>query len=144
VRTFEDVVSTATAQSRFSAVLWTIFAAVALILASVGVYGVISYSVAQRSHEIGVRMALGARRGQVLGMVVKQGMTLVGAGVLLGLLGAWFAAKLLENQVYGVSTSDPLTYAVVPLVLLVVALIANLLPARRATRVDPLESMRYE
>jgi putative ABC transport system permease protein len=144
VRTFEEVVSTATAQSRFSAVLWSIFAGVALILASVGVYGVISYSVAQRSHEIGVRMALGARRGQVLGMVVKQGMTLVGAGVVIGLLGAWFAAKLLESQVYGVSTSDPLTYAVVPLVLLLVALIANLLPARRATRVDPLESMRYE
>lgn len=144
VRTLEDVVSGALSQSRFRTVLLSIFAAVALVLASVGVYGVISYSVAQRTHEIGVRMALGAHRGEVLGMVVRQGMALVAIGVAVGLAGAWFLARYLSSQVYEVSTSDPLTFVVVPAVLLLVALVANLLPARRATRVDPLEALRYE
>ena len=144
VRTLEDVVSSALSESRFRTVLLAIFAAVALVLASVGVYGVISYSVAQRTHEIGVRMALGARRGEVLGMVVRQGMALVAIGVAVGLAGAWVLSRYLSSQVYEVSTTDPLTFILVPVVLLAVALVANLLPARRATRVDPLEALRYE
>ncbi|HYG65048.1 MAG TPA: FtsX-like permease family protein, partial [Thermoanaerobaculia bacterium] len=144
VRSLEEVVSQALAQSRFKTVLLGLFAGLALVLAAVGVYGVISYSVAQRTHEIGIRMALGAHRGQVLRMVVRQGMGLVLAGVIAGLVLAWFAVRLLTDQVYGVSPSDPATFALVPLVLLAVALLANYLPARRATRVDPLEALRYE
>jgi putative ABC transport system permease protein len=144
VRTLEEVIASGLAQSRFKSVLLGLFAGLALVLAAVGVYGVISYSVAQRTHEIGIRMALGAHRGQVLRMVVRQGMGLVGAGVLAGLVLAWFAVRLLTDQVYGISPSDPATFALVPLVLLAVALLANYLPARRATRVDPLEALRYE
>jgi putative ABC transport system permease protein len=144
VRPLDDVLSQALARSRFKAVLLALFAGLALVLAGVGVYGVISYSVAQRTHEIGIRMALGAHRGQVLRMVVRQGMMLVGLGVLAGLAVAWFAVRLLTDQVYGVKPSDPATFTVVPLVLLAVAFFANYLPARRATQVDPLEALRYE
>ncbi|MDP9121576.1 MAG: ABC transporter permease, partial [Acidobacteriota bacterium] len=144
VRTMADVVTASLAQSRFKAVLLGLFAALALVLAAIGVYGVVSYSVAQRTHEIGIRMALGAPRQQVLRMVVQQGMSLVLVGLAAGLVLAWFATRLLADQVYGVSTGDPLTYLVVPLTLTLVALAANVVPARRATRVDPLEALRYE
>ncbi|HVR96529.1 MAG TPA: ABC transporter permease, partial [Thermoanaerobaculia bacterium] len=144
IRPFDEVVSEALSQSRFKTVLLGLFAAIALVLAAVGVYGVISYSVTQRTHEIGIRMALGAERTSVLRMVVRQGMVLVLTGVGVGVVLAWMASRYLETQVYGVSTSDPATFVAVPLVLAGVSLLANYLPARRATTVDPLEALRYE
>jgi putative ABC transport system permease protein len=148
VRPLESVVAEALAGSRFQSVLLGIFAGAALLLAAIGVYGVISYSVAQRTHEIGIRMALGARRPEVLGLVIRQGMALVLAGVGLGLalavlLLAWLSERL-AKFIYGGSAFDPLPLIAVPLVLLAVALLANWLPARRATRVDPLVALRYE
>jgi putative ABC transport system permease protein len=139
-----QVVAASLAQSRFKAVLLALFAGLALVLAMVGVYGVISYSVAQRYHEIGIRMALGAQGRQVLGMVVRQGMTQVLIGLGLGLAGAWYASRFLAGQIYGLSATDPLTFVAVPLALAAVALLANWLPARRATRVDPLDALRQE
>ncbi len=148
VRPLESVVAEALASSRFQTVLLGIFAGAALLLAAVGVYGVISYSVAQRTHEIGIRMALGARRPAVLGLVIRQGMALVLAGVGLGLvlsmiLLRWLSERL-ASFLYGGRAFDPLTLVAVPLVLLAVALLANWLPARRATRVDPLVALRSE
>lgn len=139
-----QVVAASLAQSRFKAVLLALFAGLALVLAMVGVYGVISYSVAQRSHEIGIRMALGAQDRQVLGLVVRQGMTQVLIGLALGFAGAWYASRFLAGQIYGLSPTDPLTFVAVPLGLAAVALVANYLPARRATRVDPLDALRQE
>jgi putative ABC transport system permease protein len=144
VQPMEQVVSEALAQSRFKTLLLGLFAGLALVLAAVGVYGVVSYSVAQRTHEMGIRLALGARRGQVLQMVVVQGMRLVLIAAAVGLAAAFYLTRFLREQVYGVSATDPLTFVVVPLVLLTVALLANWLPALRATRVDPLEALRYE
>jgi predicted lysophospholipase L1 biosynthesis ABC-type transport system permease subunit len=148
VMPMEAVVAEALATSRFQTVLLGVFAAVALILASIGVYGVISYSVAQRTHEIGIRMALGARRSEVLGLIIRQGMALVLAGVALGLvlslLVVWWLSERIATYIYGGSAFDPLTFIGVPLVLLAVALLANWLPARRATRVSPLVALRSE
>ena len=144
VATLSDVVSASLAQSRFKAVLLALFAGLALVLALVGVYGVVSYSVTQRTHELGIRMALGARREQVLRLVLRQGMTQVLIGLALGLVGAWFASRFLAGQIYGLSATDPLTFVAVPLGLAAVALVANYLPARRATRVDPLVALRQD
>ncbi|HSK78701.1 MAG TPA: ABC transporter permease [Thermoanaerobaculia bacterium] len=144
IRTLEELVSASLSQSRFKTVLLALFAGLALVLAAVGVYGVVSYTVAQRTHEIGIRMALGAQRQSVLRLVVGQGMVLVLAGVAAGLLGAWFASRYLEDQVYGVSAKDPATFLAVPLVLAAVAFVANYLPARRATQVDPLVALRRD
>jgi putative ABC transport system permease protein len=144
IRTMEDRVAQSLAQSRFKMVLLTLFAGLALVLAAVGLYGVVSYSVAQRTHEIGIRMALGAERRNVLRLVVRQGMVVVLIGVAVGLAGAWYASRFLAGQVYGVSAKDPVTFLAVPLVLLAVALLANYLPARRATQVDPLVALRQE
>ncbi len=144
VRPMEQVVSEALSQNRFKTLLLGFFAGIALLLAAVGVYGVISYTVAQRTHEIGIRMALGARPREVLRLVVRQGMTLVLLGVVAGLALAGYAVRFLSDQMYGMSAFDPMTFALVPLVLAAVALVANLLPALRATRVDPLEALRYE
>ena len=144
IRPMEQVVAEALAQSRFKTLLLGLFAALALVLAAVGVYGVVSYSVAQRTHEMGIRMALGARPGQVRRMVLIQGMRVVLISSAIGLGAALFATRFLREQVYGVSATDPVTFAVVPLVLFAVALVANWVPAMRATRVDPLEALRYE
>jgi predicted permease len=135
---------------RLFAKLLTLFALLAQQLAAIGLFGVLAYTVAQRTHEIGIRMALGANRANVMKMIVKQGMTLVLLGVILGLAGAYVLTKYLESWIslskmlFGVKVSDPLTYGLIALLLTVVALIACYIPARRATKVDPLVALRYE
>jgi len=144
VQTMDDVVSGANARPRFTLVLLATFAAVALVLAAVGIYGVISYAVSRRTHEIGVRVALGASPMTVVRLVVGQGMRVVAAGVVAGVAGALVVTRLMANLVYGVRVTDPLTYVGVALLLTVVALVASYIPARRATRIDPLVAMRTE
>jgi putative ABC transport system permease protein len=144
VRTMEDVVSESVGPRRFSMELLSGFAALALFLAAIGIYGVIAYSVTQRTHEIGIRMALGARRGDVLRLVVGQGLKPVGMGVALGLIVAWPLTRLLSGLLFQVSATDPWTFAGIPLLLAGVALCACYLPARRASRVDPLTALRVE
>jgi predicted permease len=144
IQPMEQLVSAAVAQPRFNALLLAIFAALALVLASVGIYGVISYSVAQRTHEIGIRMALGAQSRDVLKLVVGQGMLLALIGIGLGLAGALVATRLMSNLLFGVSNTDPLTYVVISLLLAGVALLACSIPARRAMKIDPIEALRYE
>lgn len=120
------------------------FAVVALLLAAIGIYGVLSYTMAQRTHEMGIRMALGAEAQRVVWMIVREGMALVGVAVALGTVASLGAARLLRAQLFGVGTSDPLTFIVVATLLSAVALAACYLPARRASRVDPTEAMRTE
>ena len=144
VMTMDGRLSLAVAQPRFYAVLVGVFAALALLLAGSGIYGLLSYTVAQRRSEIGIRMALGARRSDILELVVRQGTMLVAAGAGVGLAGAAASSRVLESFVYGIATGDRLTFVAAPLVLAVVALVACWLPARRATRVDPMEVLRFE
>jgi len=144
VQPMDAVVAASLAASRVRTLLLGGFGALALALAAVGVYGLVSYTVARRTHEIGVRMALGAGRGRVLGMVLGQGMARVAAGLALGLAASWAAGRLVAGQLYEVSPADPLTYIAVPLLLAAVALLANWLPARRATRIDPLAALHAE
>jgi putative ABC transport system permease protein len=144
MQTMEQRVADSLAQPRVSVTLLTVFAAVALALAAVGIYGVVSYAVTQRTREIGIRMALGAKQGDVLRLVVRQGMLPAVAGVALGLAGALAATRAMASQLYGGGAADPLTFAVVALFLATVALVATYVPARRATRVAPTEALRYE
>jgi putative ABC transport system permease protein len=120
------------------------FAASALILAAIGVYGLFAYSVAQRRREIGIRVALGASRGQVLGLIVGDGMRLAGLGIALGAGGALALTRLLRGLLYGIGASDPVTFAAAATLLGLVALLACYIPARRATRVDPMVALKYE
>jgi putative ABC transport system permease protein len=144
VRTMEQVRSAAIAMRRFNMTLLSIFAALALVLAAIGIYGVIAYSVTQRTHEIGVRMALGAKHTDVLRLVLRQGMVLTGFGVGLGVAGALALARLLESYLYRVQPTDPIAFSSTALLLGVVAMLASYIPARRAARVDPLIALRHE
>jgi putative ABC transport system permease protein len=144
VQTMEQVVAGSVAQPRFRTVLLGVFALLALVLAAIGIYGVMSYAVTQRTHEIGIRMALGAQPRSVLGLVVGQGVKLALAGVGIGLAGAWGLTRLISTLLFEVTATDPVTFAAVALVLAGVALLACYLPARRAARIDPMLALRNE
>ena len=144
VKTMEEYISASVAAPRFNTTLLSIFAAVALVLTIIGLYGVMSYSVAQRTNEIGIRMALGAQARDVLSLIVKQGLVLVLIGLLFGMCGALALTRLLATLLFGVTTRDPATFVAIAALLSFVALLACYVPAWRATKVDPLEALRYE
>ena len=140
----DQIIADSLAERRFSMILFGVFAALALLLASVGIYGVISYVVGQRTHEIGIRMALGARQVDILRLILAGASRLALIGVAVGLVSALGFTRLMGNLLYGVGPRDPLTFIAVPAVLIAVALLASYLPARRATKVDPMTALRYE
>ena len=144
VMTMDARLSAAVAQPRFYAVLVGCFAALALFLAAFGVYGLLSYTVAQRRGEIAIRMALGAQRGDVLALVVRQGAALVASGTVIGFAAAAASSRILQSFLYGVATDDRLTFVAAPLALVVAALFACYVPARCATRIEPMEVLRFE
>ena len=144
IDTMDNIVAEAEARQRFSMLLLGLFAVLAVLLASVGIYGVMSYSVAQRTREIGIRIALGARRADVLQMTVKQGLKLVVAGMMLGLLAAFLLTRVMASLLFGISATDPITFVGISLVLLAVAILASYVPALRATKVDPIVALRAQ
>jgi putative ABC transport system permease protein len=144
VKTMEEYIAASVAAPRFNTTLLSIFAAVALVLTIIGLYGVMSYSVAQRTNEIGIRMALGAQARDVLTLIGRQAITLVLIGLAIGLAGALALTRLLATLLFGVTTKDPATFAAIALLLSIVAILACYIPAWRATKVDPLEALRYE
>jgi putative ABC transport system permease protein len=144
IRSMDEIVSEAVARQRFSMLLLGIFAALALILAAIGIYGVMSYSIAQRTREIGIRMALGAQRSDVLKLAVGQGLRLVLIGVAIGLGAAFILTRVMASLLFGVSATDPTTFVAISLVLISVALLASYIPALRATKVDPMVALRYQ
>jgi len=144
VRTLDSYISDSLAQKRFTGLLYGVFAGLGLMLAIVGLYGVMSHLVLQRTHEIGVRLAVGAPRGEILRMVLRRGMWLSGVGMLIGTAVALALSRVLANQLFGVTATDAWTYAGVIAVLGSVAAAATFFPARRATRVDPMVALRYE
>jgi putative ABC transport system permease protein len=142
VQTMASLLSKSVARARFNTLLLAIFAGVALLLAAVGIYGVMAFSVEQRTHEIGVRMALGARRGDVVALVLRQGMTLAVAGVGVGLVGSFLLTRFLKTLLFNVEATDPLIFTGLALALIAVSALACYIPARRATRVDPMTALR--
>ena len=144
VRSMDEVLVQSTARNRFNMVLLRIFASLAMLLAAIGIYGVMSYAVGQRVHEIGIRMALGARAGDVLSLVLRQGLSLVVMRIVIGLMGAVWLTEAMKSLLFGVSPNDPPTFAIVSALLLAVAAAATYIPARRATKVDPMVALRYE
>lgn len=144
VATMEDLLSRSVSQARFNTFLLAVFAALALVLTSVGIYGVLSYAVTERTHEIGVRMALGAQDHNILGLIIGRGMRLAGIGVAIGLAGSFWLGRALTGLLFGVRPQDPLTFVTVAILLAGVALLACYIPARRALRVDPMVALRYE
>ncbi|HKO02617.1 MAG TPA: ABC transporter permease [Thermoanaerobaculia bacterium] len=144
VDSMEHIVAGAVARQRFSMLLLAIFAAVALVLAAVGIYGVMSYSVAQQTREIGIRMALGAQRSDVLKMTIQQGLRLVGLGLIIGLAAAFTLTRVMASLLFGISATDPITFITISVVLLAVAMLASYIPSVRAMRVDPMVALRYQ
>ena len=144
VQTMTEVIASSIADHRFRTWLLSAFAAAGLMLTLIGIYGVISYSVAQRTHEMGIRIALGARPGKMLLMVLRHGLWLAGLGAAIGLAGAFLLMRVLANQLYEIKPSDPLTLIGAATAMLLIAAGASYVPARRATRVDPMIALRYE
>lgn len=144
IKFMDEIIAKSVAQPRVYALLLGVFAGLALVLAAIGIYGVMAYSVTLRTHEVGIRMALGAQRFDVLKLIIKQGMMLALAGVIIGLIIAFALSRVLASQLYGVSSTDPVTFATISLLLILVALIACYIPALRATRVDPMIAVRHE
>jgi putative ABC transport system permease protein len=144
ITTMDQIFSNSVAGQRFNTLLLGVFASLALILATVGVFGVINYSVAQRTHELGIRLALGAQRSDVFRLVVGQGLVLALIGVAIGVVGAFAVTRLISGLLYGVSPTDSLTFVLVSVLVTGVAMLASYIPARRATKVDPLVALRYE
>ncbi|HEX3249620.1 MAG TPA: ABC transporter permease [Pyrinomonadaceae bacterium] len=144
VKTMDHIVSESITQPRFNLFLLVLFGTVAMLLSAAGIYGVTAYTVSQRTHELGIRLALGAQVGDVLKMILGQGMAVIGVGLVLGLVAAFGLMRLLRSLLFGVGENDPVTFVAITFVLLIVALIACYIPARRATKVDPLEALRAE
>ncbi len=144
IRTMDEVLGEETASRRLAMTLLTMFAALALLLATLGIYGVLAYFVVQHTQEIGVRMALGAQRSDILSLVLKKGMRLAGLGVVIGVGASFALTRLMASLLFGVGTADPLTYSIIALLLILVALFACYLPAHRATKVDPMVALIYE
>jgi putative ABC transport system permease protein len=147
IRTIEPMEATLSemlAPRRFVVILLGLFAGIALALAALGVYGIISHSVAQRTHEMGVRMALGAQPGDVFRLMLKKGLTLIVVGLVIGVAAALALARVLASLLYGVTPTDPMTFAAVSLLPAVIGSVACYIPARRATRIDPMTALRYE
>jgi putative ABC transport system permease protein len=144
IRAMESVVSDAIAQPRFNLILLGVFGGIALLLSASGIYGVMAYTVSQRTHEIGIRMALGAQAGNVLRMVMTQGLRLTAIGIALGLMASWLLTRYLSSLLFGISATDALTFTIVAVFLAGVALVACFVPARRASLTDPMEALRYE
>jgi ABC-type antimicrobial peptide transport system permease subunit len=140
----DDVLSTSTSPTRFNMLLMTVFGCAALLLAAIGIYGLMAYSVEQRTQEIGIRLALGAEATELRNMVVRQGMSLALAGVVIGIGAAWGVSRLMESLLFGVKPRDPIVFVAVPLALGAVALLSVWLPARRTLRVDPAIALRHE
>jgi putative ABC transport system permease protein len=144
VQSLDSIVERSVAPRRFNLLLLGVFAIIALLLGAVGLYGVMSYAVTQRTREIGIRMALGAQRSDVLRLVIRQGMLLSSIGILIGLAASFAVTRLIKSLLYGVSATDPATLIIISLLLTAVALLACYVPARRAMKVDPMVAVRHE
>jgi putative ABC transport system permease protein len=144
IRSMAEIFSASVAQQRFSMLLVGVFGALAVILAAIGIYGVMGYAVTQRKHEIAIRMALGAKTSQVLKLILKDGLVLASLGVAIGLAGAFALTRLMSSLLFDVKPTDAQTFVTVSALLIFVALLACFIPARRATKVDPLVALRYE
>jgi putative ABC transport system permease protein len=144
VRTMDQIVGERLASDRFTTVLYGTFAGIALLLAAIGIYGVMAFGVVQRTHEIGLRMALGSGRNQVVGLILREGIVLAVAGLALGLVGACMVGRTMKNMLYGVATIDFSAFTAVAVILFVAAFLACVIPAKRAAKVDPMVALRYE